>query len=234
MRLLLIALAGLALAGPATASAAPKTCPPKKGTLAKNALSRVWHQGASLYGCTTVYTHKPKAKRLGPWTPGTKVALSGDDVAWTTTVMRDAGKVDRLWAANIDEGKRWMAGKRLVPAAGEQPEREARIARLIAASTSVAWTTTSAEVGFALRSPESEPEAIGTLPAPLQPDGQRLLVGQFPDADPVALTTSLKLEVGDGEGDECGGSNPYELRFQAGGAPSGVRWWGGWTSTNCG
>ncbi|HEX6389995.1 MAG TPA: hypothetical protein VFZ89_11120, partial [Solirubrobacteraceae bacterium] len=226
--------AGALLAGAAPAGAA-QSCPAKNGTLAKNSFGRVWHKGASLYACTTVYGHRPRARRMGPYKPQTRVAFDGVNVAWTTPLTRDGVRSDRAWAGSADTGRRWMDGKRLIPASGDQPEREARIKRILVEDRGVAWLTRTGDVTMALQFPETDPQAIGTLPAPLKPDGQRLLVGSFGETAVAQIAATLKLTEGDGEGDECGGVNPYRLTFQAsgGGPVLGAEWWGGWVSTNC-
>jgi hypothetical protein len=60
-------------------------------------------------------------------------------------------------------------------------------------------------------------------------------VGSFPDVGAVALARSMQLTEENGDGDECGGVNPHTLTVKpdASGALVGVRWLGGWTSTNC-
>jgi hypothetical protein len=225
--------AGALLTGAVPAGAA-QNCPAKKGTLAKDSLGRVWHKGTSLYACTTVYGHRPRSRRMGPYKPGTKVSFDGVDLAWTTALTRDGVRSDRVWAGSADTGRRWLDGKRLIPASGDQPEREARILKLVAVDRSVAWVTRGGDVGFALQFPETDPAAIGTLPAPLKADDKRLLVGSFGAASASQLAATLKLTEGDGEGDECGGSNPYDLTFQVSpGTTAGARWQGGWVSTNC-
>jgi hypothetical protein len=52
----------------------------------------------------------------------------------------------------------------------------------------------------------------------------------------ATLAASLRVKELDGEGDECGGVNPYRITFRpgAGAAELGVLWDGYWTSTNCG
>ena len=89
---------------------------------------------------------------------------------------------------------------------------------------------------LALHAPESDPEAVGTLPAPLQADRALLLVGTWADAAPDALAASARLEELDGDGDECGGVNPYRLTVQpdAGGPRLGAQWFGGWSRPDCG
>src|SRR6185436_15259439 len=154
----LTALGSTAPAGAATS----QDCPATKGTLAKRSLGRVWHRGATLYGCTTVYAHRPRAKRLGLWTASTRVAFDGVNVAWT--VRRTVGyrRVDRIWAANIDSGRRWLKGARLVPPAGGRPAHEARAQAVLLRDQGVALVTQDGDVALTLREPQDDPEPIGS------------------------------------------------------------------------
>lgn len=96
--LLLAAL--LAPVGAAQAAAKAKSCPARKGTMAKDSTGRVWHQGRSLYACTTVYGRGPRPRRLGPWTPQTKVAWDGSDAVWSVRLTRGHVSADRIYAAD--------------------------------------------------------------------------------------------------------------------------------------
>jgi hypothetical protein len=222
-------------ASPAPAPAAKSyDCPATKGTIAKRALGRVWHRGTTLYGCTTVYGHRPKAKRLGPWTPTTRVAFDGVDVAWT--VRRTVGyrRIDRIWAANVDSGRRWMRGYVLVPRTPSSEPREERAQSIALRDRGVAWVTQAGDVALALESPQDEPEAIGAAGA-LKPSGRYVLLGSFTTLSARALAATLALKELPGDGDECGAVNPYELTVQpdASQPPLGVRWSGYWQSTRC-
>ena len=124
-------------------------------------LGRVWHRGTTLYGCTAVYGHRPRTKRLGAWTPTTRVSFDGVNVAWTVRRTVDVRRVDRIWAANIDSGTRWLKGAPLIPRAGAPKAREERAQRVELRDQGVAWVTQAGDVVFALRSPEDVPEAIG-------------------------------------------------------------------------
>jgi len=232
-----IAAGALVAAAPHGALAAPRSCPAKQGTLAKDShgIGRVWHSKGSLYACTTVYGHRPRARRMGPYKPGTKVAFDGVNIGWTVPLTRSGVRSDRAWAGSADTGRRWLEGKRLIPASGDAPEREGRVQRIVLNDRGLAWVTRGGEVTFALESPEDTPRPIGTLPGPLLGDGERLFVGGFGPASAAQIAASLKLEILDGDGDECGGWNPYKLTFRTdpAGPLLGVDWGGGWTSTNC-
>lgn len=232
-RTLPLLLAAGVLATGLTAPAQARTshdCPKRAGTLAVKPLGRVWHHAGSLYACTTVYGRAPKPRRLGPWKPGTRVAFDGVDVVWSVPLTRDGVRSDRAWAASAEDGRRWLSGRRLLPSG------EARVQRLLGADQGAAWITTGGAVVLALRSPQSDPEAVGTLPAPPQADRGLVVLGPLTAADPAALAASATLEELDGDGDECGGVNPYRLTVQPDPAADriGVTWWGGWERPFCG
>lgn len=226
--LLAISLACAAFAL-AASDASAADCPAHSGAIKKAPLGRVWHTGKSLYACTTVYGHRPRARRLGPWDPKSRVAFDGVDVAWTTPLTRDGVRSDRVWAGNADDGSRWLVGSPLLPS-GEE-----RIQSIIQTDQGAAWVTRTGDVVLALRSPNSAPVAVGTLPGPLAPVDNLLLVGSWPSIPAAQLAATAKLVALEGDGDECGGSNPYELTVQPDPASPavGATWWGDWTSTNC-
>lgn len=210
-------------------SAASSDCPARSGTLDKAPLGRVWHRGGTLFGCTTVYGHRPRTVRLGPWGPFSRVAFDGVNVAWTARRTVGGRRVDRMWAANVDSRTRWLRGAKLLPAG------EARVRAVLQRDQAVAWVTQTSEVVLALRSPQEAPVAIGTLPGALQPRKRSLLVGSWPGVASRALAGTAKLAELPGDGDECGAVNPYELTVQPDptGPPLGARWAGYWQSTNC-
>jgi hypothetical protein len=233
------AAAGVALAAPhaASAKAAPK-CPARSGTLAHDSYGRVWHSGASLYACTTVYGRGPRALRVGPYRPGIKVAWDGSHVVWSLP-FKAGGKVvgDRLYAADGQNGQRWLLGPRAVPGSSAAPAREARVQRVFAWGATAAWVTKDGAVVFALREPEDDPVAVGTLPAAPVASQHLTLVGTWPSANPTDLGRTVKLAASGGDGDECGGSEDYALTLlpDAGsGARVGVSWFGGWSRPYCG
>jgi hypothetical protein len=235
------ALAALALslacAGPAAASAASKDCPAHRGTIVKKGLGRVWHAGHSLFGCTVVYGQKPHTVRLGPWSPKSRVAFDGVNVAWTTPLTRDGVRSDRAWLATTDgKGKRSLSGSRLVPAAGDLPEHEARIQRILLVDQGAAWITRTGDVVFALVSPAGDPTPIGVPQVNLAADHQLLLVGSWPYGSAAKLAATAKLTEGAGDGDECGGVNTYTLTVapDPAAAPIGATWDGYWERQNCG
>jgi hypothetical protein len=214
------------LTGPAQARKS-YDCPKRAGTLAVKPLGRVWHQAGSLYACTTVYGRRPQLRRLGPWKAGTRIAFDGVGVVWTVPLLRGGVRSDRAWAASAEDGRRWLAGRRLLPAG------EARVQRVLGTDQGAAWVTTGGAVVLALRSPQSDPEAVGTLPAAPVADRGLVVLGPFAGAGAAASATLEELE---GDGDECGGANPYRLTVQPepGADRVGVTWWGGWERPFCG
>lgn len=214
---------------------AARDCPKRPGSIAVKPLGRVWHQGGSLYACTTVYAKPPRARRVGPWKPGAKVVFDGVNVVWTVPVVRDGVRSDRVWGATAQTGRRWLAGTRLIPPTADAPAAEARLQRLLVADQAAAWVTRTGEVVLAVKFPESDPEADGTLPAPLHADHSLVLVGRWTD-EIVAMARSARLEELEGDGDECGGVNPYKLIVQpvSPGPIVGVTWMGGWSRPDCG
>ena len=224
-----LAAAAFVLAGAAPASAKSDDCPARKGPLVKKPLGRVWHKGHSLFGCTVVFDTKPRARRLGPWAPQTRVDFDGVEVAWTTPLVRNGVRSDRVWNASVQSGTRWASGARLVPG------REARIQRIIVADQGAAWVTRTGDVVLFVRLPNSDPVAVGGLPGPLAPDKSFLLVGTFTSIAPKTLAATAKLAEGQGDGDECGGTNPYTLTVQPdpSAAPVGATWSGDWVRVDC-
>lgn len=155
------------------------------------------------------------------------------NVAWTVRRTVDTAKKDRIWAANIDSGVRWLKGAPLIPRAGAPKAREERAQRVQLRDQGVAWVTQAGDVVVALRSPESIPQAIDA--AALLHSGQYVLVGSWIALPARDLAATLTLKELSGDGDECGAVNPYELTVQPdAAAPAlGVRWDGYWSSTNC-
>jgi hypothetical protein len=229
-------LATLALVPGAAQARTSHDCPKRAGTLSVKPLGRAWHQAGSLYACTTVYGRAPRLRRLGPWKPGTTVVFDGVDAVWTVPLVRAGVRSDRVWAASAQTGRRWLSGTRLIPASAGAPAGEARVQRLLGRDEGAAWVTRSGQVVLALHAPESDPEAVGALPAPLQADRALLLIGTWPAAAPDALAASARLEELEGDGDECGGVNPYRLTVQpdAAGPRVGALWSGGWSRPDCG
>lgn len=238
--LAVVALAALG-AHPAPATASPATgvakgdCPARKGTLAKDSISRIWHRGSSIYGCSTASGNEPQTFRLGPYTTGARVAFDGEYVAFTASRVRNGRRSDRVYAVNANDGSRWLIGRRLVPATATAPRREARIQTLQVRDTSVAWVTRAGDVVMAMQEPDGDPSPIGALPGPLEVDRKLLLVGRFPATGAAALARSMRFTERYGYGDACSGTNPYKLTVRPDARPRvGVHWAGSWYSTSTG
>jgi hypothetical protein len=230
-----LALAALAAAAPSGAMARSHTCRHHHGTLAANSYGNVWHDSTSLLACTTVYDHPPRARRLGPWAPGTKLAWDGVNALWTVRHTSGGVTSDRMWAASADSGKRWLSGTKLVPGAPGAPFTDGQAQRILLRDQGAAWITKAGQVVMALHDPADDPTPIGTLvSSPLTAVKQLLLVGTYPASFVNAIAGTMKLDELDGDGDECGGVNPYRLTFNGDvDIVAGATWDGYWESTNC-
>jgi hypothetical protein len=234
---LVLLLATLALLVAAPQAAQANSCPAKKGTLAHDRLGRVWHSGHSLYACTTGYGRAPRARRLGPWDSGTKVAWDGSSAAWSVPLTRNGVRSDRGWVASAEDGKRWLLGTRLIPATTSTPAAEARVQRLFVFGESAGWVTQDGGVVLAVHSPQDAPAPFGTLPTAPTADHKLVLVGRWPSTNAAALAATVQLGAFDGDGDECGGSERYRLTLAPDASTTtraGVSWFGGWERPFCG
>jgi hypothetical protein len=233
-----VAATAAAAPSPASAAAKPKNCPAQKGTIKVDGykIGRVWHRGTKLFACTTVYGHAPKSRYLGPWAPGTKVAFDGVNLGWTVRTVAEGRSTDRVWAGSADTGKRWMLAQKPNPGGATKAAREVRVQRIVVADRGLAWVTQGGDVVGALESPASDPAPVGTFTTPPSVLQKRLvLIGSWPAVPAATLAATLKIVEEPGEGDECGGGNPYliTVRPDAAKPAIGVRWDGYWTSTNC-
>jgi hypothetical protein len=227
LRLLAAAAAALAMAlMPAVASAHDYRCSSHRGELAGNEVGLIWHSGHSLYGCSVEYDEGVFVRRLGPWAPGTKVAFDGANVVWTVPTTVGGFRFDRVWGANVHDGLRWLTGTKPVPQGPGHRFLDARVYKLFQAGEQAAWITTGGDVVAANDGPDAEVSAIGLPPSPLVWTKQLVLVGHFPTVDPHTLAAYARLIEGDGETDECGGSNPYTftLKTSASGPVFGATW----------
>jgi hypothetical protein len=218
----LLASAALALFVP-TPARASSPCRPHRGDLSGSREGRIWHARGSLFGCVFDGTHVVR-RRLGPWSPGSRVAWDGTDAAWS--VPQPGG--DRLWATAVGE-RAWLRGARALPGGG------GRVQKLLVGVGAAAWVTRSSEAVLALDAPADDPTPVGALPAPLVFDATRVLVGRWPQVPAAALAATVKLTSGDGEGDECGGTTPFRLtlRPDPAAAPVGARWTRTWATEDC-
>jgi hypothetical protein len=211
---------------PSVADAAKRGCQPRAGTIFTSPTTRVWHERRALFACTTATrTGRRVTTRLGPWTKGGHGRSQGSKVVWATRRIIDGVPVDRVWASSV-RGQRFLAGVPAIPASSTVPEREGRVYGFAVDGGGVGWVTTTSDVAFAIPRPYGEPQAIGTLLAPLQPYGSRLLVGRWPAVAPATLAASVVLDNESLEGDDCGGAAREYITFRPdpAGEPVGVRW----------
>jgi hypothetical protein len=216
---------------PAVASAHDYHCRYHRGVLAGNEVGLVWHSGHSLYGCSVEYDEGVYTRRLGPWAPGTMVKTDGANVVWTVPTTSGGISVDRMWGANIHDGSRWLTGTKPVPQGPGHPFLDARIYKLFQTGEQAAWITVGGDVVAATGGPGAEISAVGLPPSPLVWTKQLVLVGHFPTIDPHTLAAHAHLTEGDGETDDCGGSNPYTftLETSASGPVFGATWFADFT-----
>jgi hypothetical protein len=233
------AAAAVALAGsaaPASAATASKRCAPQKGTIVVTTFGRAWHRGTSLYACTEGYGKPARTHRMGPWTPLTKVAFDGTNIAWTVRMTKEGKATDRVWAGEAYLGRRWMVAQKPNPGGASLAAREDRVQRILVNGTGVMWVTRGSSVVAALSGPADRPKAIGTLPGPLLEQRHLTQIGTFPGVPATELAASAKIVQGDGDGDECGSTTNYLFTVEPGpDAPeAGVSWYGGYERPDCG
>lgn len=201
-------LAALVLAlAPAAASGHARPCTHHSGYITGNEIGTLWHSGHSLVGCTTEYDEAHIVRRLGPWTLGTKVKFDGANVVWTVR----QGATDRVWAANVHNGQRWLTGTRLAPQGAGLPFADGRVYRLLQVGEQAGWITTGGEVVAATDESSFDATPVGTPPAPFVTSKQLLLIGRFASIAPATLAAHTHFTTGQGETDDCGGTIPYTL-----------------------
>ncbi len=241
----------VAAVGPAAARAAG--CPQHTGEFARTGGSVLWPgkvKGKNvLYGCTAFYDQRPKSFKLGPWNKASQASFDGQTVAWT--VKKPGTREDAIWIADVSRGYVWMRGLR--PTTGRGSSTDVKVSRLLATGEGAAWVTTRGTLVMAISSPQERPEPVGeTTPAatptpavspttgapqgllvPLKPKGRRVVVGRWESVAGDDFADTLSLEVGQGEGDECGGVNPYDATVEpVDGQRVGASWWAYWSSTS--
>ncbi len=233
---LLAALVYVLFAPPAAHARSSDDCARRRGTIAVAPLGRVWHRGATLYACTSVYDIRPRAVRIGRWSRATRVAFDGVSVAWTDRRTIAGARADRVWVADLQDRRRWLPGVRALPAAGATPAAEDRVRWLSVYDAGVAWITVTGDLVLGLHDPGDAPKPVGPLPGALQPSGRLLRVGRWSTPSPAQLAASAQFTETALDGDECGGIGDYRLTI-APGAPdarAGVVWSGYWSRPNCG
>lgn len=215
------ALAAGAGAGPAQAAPRPAPCPASGTTLATGSSPavRVWRQGPSVRACARTAGGRRTVRTLGAWSTGTKVAVGGGSVAWTTTVRSDAqGLVDRLATVDVRSGRRWFSTARAALAPDvATPATDDRVLRLITTDRATAWVTARGVVGAAVRRLDrASLEEWGEADLPFHV-GRRFFLGDAGVPDAASVARGLAFDVG-GERDECGGTDLHVVRVPAYGA----------------
>ncbi len=235
-----VAAGAIVLAGAAApAMAASKTCAKHPGAVldegfnAGNSRLRAWHSKGSLYTCTvrgfSLKSDKARTRKLGRWTSASRLFIDGDDASWTVRKTVGGTAVDRISTRNMWTGISSQSDLPLVPASGATLAREAQLYGWTAYDQTLAWVTKVGDVVLAADDPSDTPTPRGALPAPLAPDGKRLLVASYPTANSLqleALRESLHLFSLGGDGDECDTVYDATLTFVDAATfnPLGVTW----------
>ncbi|MDO9352539.1 MAG: hypothetical protein Q7T55_02525 [Solirubrobacteraceae bacterium] len=244
--------APLAVTGSASARA-KGDCPKHTGEFGRKGGSVLWpgpYAGRTvLFGCTSFYGEGPKNYRLGPWAKGSKWAFDGSTAAWV--IKGSGGKGDRIYVGDAAAKYTWLPG--LAPVVGRGAKADGKVSRIVVTGDVAAWVTTKGTVAAAARSFEQDPETVGAELAAAKPDpaispttglaqglvsppafkGKRIVLGRFEAAAGKPLADSLKVVIGQGEGDECGGTNPYTVTAAPiAGQRVGATWFTSWTSTS--
>lgn len=207
----------------------------------------VWERGGSLFGCVAGYRNPQlggvenddpsydyphtKARRLGPWSKGSRIVFDGTEATWAyRTTSRTGEPVDRMYAIDVRAGKAWLRGAR---PSFDLADRV--VDHLALGMNFAAWITTrgtvmaGAEGGFGAGDAQPDPfdlELVGAgapgLVSSLDPRGNRLLIGQFPGLDAAGRETFRlrRLSDLDMENEQCIGSYRWETTVRpAGNAP---------------
>lgn len=212
-------------------------CPKRKHEIKRTHGSVVWERGGSLFGCVAGYANPQlggvensdpgydhphtKARRLGPWSRGSRIVFDGVEATWAYRTTSRAGEpVDRMYAIDVREGKAWLRGARPSFDLGDRV-----VDRLALGMNFAAWITTrgtvmaGAEGGFGADDAQPDPfdlELVGAgapgLAPTLNPQGNRLLIGQFPNLDAAGRATFRlkRLSDLDMENEQCIGSYRWE------------------------
>ncbi|WP_354699338.1 hypothetical protein [Paraconexibacter sp. AEG42_29] len=218
-----------AAAAAAAAKAKPKiVCPKHSGELVvrqgSGGVQRVWHDKDSLYTCSTRQPYRSATLRLGPWGPGSRVALSGNLVGWTVPTRAGGATVDRIHWGQTNLRNTLLRGvKAAKTGSGSGTGRDARVTRLVAFADALAWVTADGGVYGALPLADDAPEAIG---APLAPfgvfDGRVFALGTYADVPNAELARSLRITVKRGdENVECVYVDDYRFTVDVGGSVVG-------------
>jgi hypothetical protein len=229
---LALAVGAALLAGPATGTAAAAKhtpCPTTGTTVVKdtNPNVRVYRTGGTLKACLRRPGQRRYVRTLGPWSSATQVAVDEGNVAWTTRRPSEGvGPVDALATVDVRTGGRWLSTVRAAPATdAATPAKDDRVLRLITDDKATAWVTAGGVVAAAVRKVDTESTTLygeglpGSVPFHV---GRRFALGVAPPAEAPAVAKGLAFSVG-GDGDECGGTNDFQVRIPAfGGRPDTI------------
>jgi hypothetical protein len=237
----LVVAAGLPVfAGPpAIAPAQSPTCAKHAHALVSNSLVIVWHAGDRLHSCTTVDGARlhgtPRMRTLGPWARGTKVDVSGVDVAWTVPATMPGVDADRVWAASAESGVRWLTGTRIDPGTPGGHFRDGRVRKIMAADGAAGWLTMRKQLVLAVHRPLGDPTPFSKLTEPVTANKQLVLAGTFPAIalDTLAVTATLRETAA--ATDACQDGISFALTVHAFSASPqlGVRWTGAEEGARC-
>lgn len=246
-----VAVAALALASaavlapPALADGKILVCPKKPHEIERVHSSVVWERKGSLWGCAAGYSNpqlggvessdptlssKRIARRLGPWSAGSRVVFDGVEVVWAYRTTSKAGApIDRMYAIDVRQGKPWLRGARPTFDTADRTVEQLKLGQNFASWITARGTVmAAAEGGFGGDETPADPfdldlvgvgtsGATGLVPA-LLPQGNRLLIGHFPDltAEGRATLRLSRLTDMNMENEECIGSYRWETTVQPG------------------
>lgn len=227
-------------------------CPKRKHEVKRVYGSAVWARGGSLFGCVRGYRNPQlgevedsdpgidhphtKARRLGPWSTGSRIVFDGVEATWAyRTTSKTGDPIDRMYAIDVRQGKAWLRGAR---PSFDTADRV--VDRLALGTNFAAWITTrgtvmaGAEGGFGPETPNDpfDLELVGAgapgLVSALVPQGNRLLIGQFPALTPEGRATFRlkRLSDLDMENEQCIGSYRWETTVEP--SPGAARVGGIW------
>lgn len=223
-------LAILGAVGAAPASAATPCPKSPKHVVAQAPDARdgyAYRVGKVLYGCGRVDVgYRRQVRKLGPWTPESKVRIDGiHTVVWTERRTSAGRSEDRIWAATL-ASRPWLRG-----IASVRKPSDRLVARLLPGP---AWVTEGGAVAIAKMKYDASsvalvgagtPGASGLVAVP-KPAGARLELGRWGAGAVDALADSFTIEDRGGDADGCAAVNAYAALVTpvAGQAAVGVEW----------
>jgi hypothetical protein len=217
-----LALGAAALAGPLAGSASAARhapCPTSGTTIAKGTAPnvRVWRQGSTLKACTRKPGQRRYVRTLGSWSSATKVAVGEGNVAWTTSRATIDGDVDTVRTVDVRTGARWVGASHAAPAPdATTPATDDRVLRLLVDRRVTTWVTARGPIAAVVRKLDPATTLYGDgLPGSVPFHvGRTFALGDAGPAQAPAVAKGLAFGTG-GDGDECGGTNDYQVRIPA-------------------